>query len=142
MAERNKTAGSFVIPTLRYSDGQAAIVWLCETFGFEKQLLVLDQEGGVAHAQLTYSNGMIMLGAAKNNEFNKLVKSPAENGGFGSQSVYIVVADVDHHYAKAVSAGAEIVIDIKDEDYGGRGYACRDLEGHVWCFGSYDPWSA
>ena len=26
------------------------------------------------------------------------------------------------------------------KDYGGRGYSCFDLEGHVWSFGSYDPW--
>ncbi len=38
------------------------------------------------------------------------------------------------------AAGAEIILDIKDEDYGGRGYTCRDPEGHVWNFGSYDPW--
>ena len=41
----------------------------------------------------------------------------------------------------AQAAGAEIVIDIKDEDYGGRGFTCRDPEGHVWSFGSYDPWA-
>jgi len=44
--------------------------------------------------------------------------------------------------ARAVAAGAEIVIEIKDEDYGGRDYSCRDPEGHVWNFGSYDPWAS
>jgi uncharacterized glyoxalase superfamily protein PhnB len=52
----------------------------------------------------------------------------------------MIVPDPDAHYARAKAEGAEIVIDIKDEDYGGRGYTCRDLEGHVWTFGSYDPW--
>jgi uncharacterized glyoxalase superfamily protein PhnB len=33
-------------------------------------------------------------------------------------------------------------MEIKDEDYGGRDYSCRDPEGHVWNFGSYDPWTA
>ena len=50
-----------------------------------------------------------------------------------------MVDDVDAHYARAKAAGAEIVIDIKTQDYGGRDTA-RDLEGHVWTFGSYDPW--
>jgi len=40
-----------------------------------------------------------------------------------------------------VAAGARIVIDIADQPYGGRGYACRDLEGYLWWFGSYDPWA-
>ena len=133
---------SMIIPTLRYRDGHAAIDWLCKAFGFAKDLVVPDASGAVAHAQLTFGNGMIMLGSATNNEFSKLVKSPAESGGIGSQSVYIVVAAIDAHYAQAVKAGAEIVIAIKDEDYGGRVYSCRDPEGHIWNFGSYDPWSA
>lgn len=130
-----------VIPTLRYRDGAAAIEWLCKAFGFEKSLVVPDASGAIAHAQLTFAGGMIMLGSANNIEFNKLVKSPAESGGIGSQSVYIVVAEVDAHYAKAIEGGAEIVIAIKDEAYGGRAYSCRDPEGHVWNFGSYDPWA-
>ena len=130
-----------VIPTLRYRDGQAAIDWLCKAFGFKQQLVVPDKSGAIAHAQLVYGNGMIMLGSATNNDFHKLVKSPAESGGIGSQSAYIVVTDVDNHYTKAVAAGAEIVIDIKNEDHGGRAYSCRDPEGHIWNFGSYDPWS-
>ena len=36
-------------------------------------------------------------------------------------------------------AGAQIVLDIKDEDYGGRGFTCRDPEGHIWSIGTYDP---
>lgn len=47
----------------------------------------------------------------------------------------------DAHYAVAKAAGAEMVLDIQDQDYGGRGYTCRDLEGYVWSFGDYDPWA-
>jgi uncharacterized glyoxalase superfamily protein PhnB len=32
------------------------------------------------------------------------------------------------------------VLDIKTQDYGGRDYTCRDPEGHIWSFGTYDPW--
>lgn len=28
----------------------------------------------------------------------------------------------------------------EDQDYGGRLYSCRDPEGNLWNFGSYDPW--
>ena len=131
-----------VIPTLRYRDGAAAIDWLCTAFGFKKQLVVPDKSGAIAHAQLVYGHGMIMLGSATNNDFHKLVKSPLESGGIGSQSVYIMVADVDAHHDQAVAAGAVIVLEPRDEDYGGRSYSCRDPEGHVWNFGSYDPWAA
>jgi uncharacterized glyoxalase superfamily protein PhnB len=141
MASTTRDKRCAIVPTLRYRNGQAAIDWLCKAFGFEENLVAPDASGAIAHAQLTYGNGMIMLGSANNNDFSKLVKSPAESGGIGSQSVYIIVSDVDAHYSRAVEAGAEIVIAIKDEDYGGRVYSCRDLEGHVWNFGSYDPWA-
>lgn len=95
----------------------------------------------MAHAELVYGHGMIMLGSAANNAFHELVKSPSESGAIGSQSAYIVVADPDAHYRRALAAGAEIVIDIADQAHGGRAYSCRDPEGHVWNFGSYDPWS-
>jgi uncharacterized glyoxalase superfamily protein PhnB len=51
----------------------------------------------------------------------------------------IVVSDADEVYRRAKAAGAEIVIEIKDKDYGGRGFSCRDPEGHLWNIGTYDP---
>ena len=142
MADDHKNQQATVIPTLRYRDGAAAIEWLCAAFGLEKQLVVPDKDGAVAHAQLIYGNGMIMLGASTNNEFHELVKSPLESGGVGSQSAYVRVSDIDAHYERAVAAGAEVVIEIKTEEHGGRSYSCRDIEGHIWNFGSYDPWAA
>ena len=129
-----------VIPTLRYRDAAAAIDWLCEAFGFERHLVVPGEGDAIAHAQLTCGNGMIMLGSAGDDEFGRLQKTPAEVGGVGTQSPYIVVSGIDAHYERAKAAGAAIVYDIRDEDYGGRGYSCRDPEGHLWNFGSYDPW--
>ncbi|MDQ3697589.1 MAG: VOC family protein [Gemmatimonadota bacterium] len=131
-----------VIPTMRYRDASAAIEWLCKAFGFERQLVVPGDNGTIAHAQLTFGNGMIMVGSAVDNEFGRLVKLPEQIGGVGTQSAYVIVADTDAHYARAKAAGAEIVMDIKDEAYGGRGYSSRDPEGHLWNFGSYDPWAA
>lgn len=137
-----KNTRATVIPCLRYRDAPAAIDWLCRTFGFEKQLVVAGDDGTVAHAQLTFGNGMIMLGSVPKveTEFGRLMKQPDEIGGAETQSAYLVVADADALYARAKAAGAEIVIDIKDEDYGGRGFSCRDPEGHLWNFGTYDPW--
>ena len=57
-----------------------------------------------------------------------------------TQSPYIIVSDIDEHYARAVKAGATITVEIKDEDYGGRVYSCRDPQNQLWNFGSYDPW--
>ena len=142
MTDNAKDTRANIIPGLRYHDAPAAIEWLCEAFGFEKHLVVPAGEGLIAHAQLTFGNGMIMLGSAVDKEFDHLVKPPRELGGGCSQSSYVIVEDVDAHHARAVAAGAEVVMAPHDEDHGGRGYGCRDLEGNVWYFGSYDPWSS
>jgi uncharacterized glyoxalase superfamily protein PhnB len=129
-----------IIPTMRYRDAAAAIEWLCRAFGFAKHLVVPGENGRIEHAQLTYGNGMIMLGSAGNDVFDKL-QAPPDYGRPVTQSAYVIVENVDEHYARAKAAGATIVVDIKDEDYGGRAYSARDLEGHLWNFGSYDPWA-
>ncbi len=136
-----KQQHGIVIPTLRYRNALSAIEWLCRAFGFEKHLVVAKDDGTVAHAQLTFGNGMIMLGSVREDEFGKLLKTPAQLGGVGTQSAYIIVPDVNAHHDRAVAAGAEVVYPLKDEDYGGRGYSCRDPEGHLWNFGTYDPWA-
>ena len=141
MADNAKHTTSTVIPTMRYEDARAAIDWLCEAFGFEQHLVVPGENGTITHAQLVFGNGMVMLGSTRDNEVGQLQKPPRALGGVGTQSPYIIVEDADKHYARAVAAGAEVVIPIKDEDYGGRGYSCRDFEGHVWNFGTYDPWA-
>ncbi|HME69700.1 MAG TPA: VOC family protein [Myxococcota bacterium] len=130
-----------IIPTLRYRDAAAAIEWLCRAFGFHKHLVVPGEAGAIAHAQLTYGNGMIMLGTAGDDEFGKLQRTPAQIGGVGTQSPYIIVPDADAHHAHAVAAGAKVVYAIRDEPYGGRGYSCLDPEGHLWNFGTYNPWA-
>ena len=142
MSSLAKNTRATVIPSLRYRDAPKAIEWLCQTFGFEKQLIVPNDDGTIAHAQLSFGNGMIMLGSVleKETEFGRLIKQPDEIGGFETQSAYVVVSDADEIYRRAKAAGAEIVIEIKDEDYGGRVFSCRDPEGRLWNIGTYDPW--
>jgi uncharacterized glyoxalase superfamily protein PhnB len=141
MSKIPKDTRATVIPCLRYRDAPAAIQWLCRVFGFEEQLVVPNEDGTIAHAQLSFGNGMIMLGSASDTEFGRLMKMPDEIGGAETQTSYVVVSDADLVYRQARAAGAEIILDIKDEDYGGRGFSCRDLEGHIWNFGTYDPWN-
>lgn len=131
-----------VIPCLRYRDAAAAIEWLCKAFGFEKQAVYPNPDGSIAHAQLAFGNGMIMLGSAKPDDagWGRLIRQPDEVGGFETQAAYLVVDDADALYAQAQAAGAEIVLEIRDQDYGGRDFSCRDPEGHLWSFGTYNPW--
>lgn len=131
---------AMIVPSLRYRDAPAAIEFLCEAFGFARHLVVPGYDGTIRHAQLTLGDGMIMLGSAQNRDFGPHVRTPEELGG-NTQSAYVIVAEIDAHYEHAVAAGAEIVMEIEDMDYGGRLYSALDPEGNLWHFGSYDPWA-
>lgn len=132
---------SSIMPTLRYRDAHAAIRFLCDVFGFEKNAVFEDEKGNVAHAQLVLGGGMVMLGSASNDSpFDRWVQPPPSKTSVMTQSIYVIVDDCKSHYARAKKAGVEVLMDLEDKDYGGAGYSCRDPEGHVWSFGSYNPW--
>jgi uncharacterized glyoxalase superfamily protein PhnB len=132
--------GSTIIPCLRYRDARAAIEWLCKAFGFEKQAVYENEDGGVEHAQLTFGSGMVMLGEVRDNEFGQHIAQPDEISGRETQCACVIVSNCKSHYQQAKAAGAVIVDDYAEKDYGGAGYSCHDPEGHLWYFGSYDPW--
>lgn len=132
---------SSVITCFRYKDAPAAIDWLCTAFGFERHLVVPDEKGGVAHAELKLNGGMIMLGSARDDEFGQMLKPPVEgNSAVVTNTVYVVVNDVEGHFRRAESAGATVIKPPTAQDFGGSNYTCRDPEGYVWIFGDYDPW--
>lgn len=131
---------STTIPCLAYRNAHSAIRWLCENIGFEKKAVYEGEDGSVSHAELTYGNGMIMLGSVHESDYGRLIRQPDDIGGRESQSPYIITSDPDEIYRRVKKAGGKILIDIKDNDYGGRGFTCADPEGHIWNVGSYDPW--
>ncbi|QOD91689.1 glyoxalase [Lysobacter sp. CW239] len=146
----SERGNSAIIPCLRYRNAHVAIDWLCEAFGFQRRVVHAD-ERVVHHAQLVFDGGMVMLSSADSRaiddrpiesqrQWGQLIVQPDEIGGSETQVCCVIVRDPDAHQAIATAAGAEIVIGISDQNYGGRGYACRDIEGHLWWFGSYDPW--
>lgn len=128
--------GSTVIPTFRYEDAKAAIDFLVDAFGFEPSLVVDGPNGSIEHAQLVHGTGMIMLGSLRDDEYGRAAGDSATSG-----AVYVIVSDVYGHADRARAAGAEILMEPKEEDYGGANYTARDPEGVVWSFGSYDPWA-
>ena len=128
-----------MIPAMRYED--AAVDWLCRAFGFKPHAVYRDGAGKVVHAELSFGNGMIMLGPNVESAFGQFMTMPNATGGRCTQTTYVIVDDADAHHAQAVAAGAEVVMPLRDESYGSREYSCRDPEGHIWTFGTYDPWA-
>ncbi len=117
-----------------------AVDWLCAAFAFEKHRVVTGDDGDLLYAHLTFGDHMVMVLPVRASDLASFIKQPYEVGGAETQSCYIVVNDADAHYRTARAAGASIVLDLNDDERGGRGYACRDPEGHIWSFGTYDPW--
>ena len=92
MSSTAKNTRATVVPCLCYRDAPKAIEWLCSVFGFEKQLVVPNEDGTIAHAQLSFGNGMVMLSSVSKveKEFSRLTKQPDEIGGMETQSPYLI----------------------------------------------------
>src|SRR6476469_9817493 len=119
-------------PSFRYEDAPAAIEWLERAFGFEREMVVEgESEGEVPHAQMRFGDGLVMLGSTRGDEHDAVV---------GTGWTYVAVeGDIDAHCERARDAGAEIIREPEDQEYGSRDYSARDLEGNVWSFGTYRP---
>jgi uncharacterized glyoxalase superfamily protein PhnB len=124
-----------IYAALRYRDAAAAIDFLERAFGFERHAVHEGAGGTIAHAELRHGHGMVMLG------------SEGEDAGlFGRHAgqgwCYVVIEDADAHCERDGAAGAEIVMEPTDQEYGSRDYSARDPEGNLWSFGTYRPGAA
>ena len=116
---------------LFYRDPWAALAWLEQAFGFERSMVISEADGSLAHSQMTFGNGYIMVGR----EWTDYTASPASIGGRNTQYLHVHLDDgIDAHCACAREAGAEILQEPEEQLYGDRTYRARDPEGHVWTF--------
>lgn len=136
-------SGNRLISSICYMDAPAAIKWLEQAFGFRPHLVVPGENGEIMHSQLIAEDGcsMIMLFSARTEDFYAQMRPPQVLNGGSNQSLYLVVEDVDAYYQRAMDAGATSLLPPTDQDYGGSCCTVADPEGHVWSFGSYDPWA-
>lgn len=130
MADQHRASSPGIFPTVRYEDAAAAIDWLTAAFGFERGTVVADDDGVIAHAELRFGAGVVMLGQLREEHHG----APTDR-----QTIYVSVPDLDAHHARALAAGAEILSAPFDTDYSSREYAARDLDGYRWDFGTYTP---
>ena len=120
-----------VWPTLRARDARALIRFLVSVVGFEETAVYADGDT-VHHAQLSWPlGGGVMLGSVRDDADDPFALRP---GTFGA---YVVVDDPDGLFERVRSAGAEVVRELHDTDYGSRDFAVRDPEGNLWSFGTY-----
>jgi len=140
MAQRSLDNAPNIFPEIVYDDAPAALEWLADAFGFVKGEVIYGPNGTIAHAEMHLGAGTIMpKSPMPEAEFG--MKSPRALAGI-HQCLYVAVEDPDAHYEQAKAAGAVIVLEPFDTDYGARNYTSRDLEGHLWSFGTYWPRAA
>ena len=118
---------------LCYRDPKAALKFLEAAFGFELVMLIEDNDGNVAHSEMSFGDSLVMIGS----EWSAQHKSPASIDGLNTQTVHIhLEGDIDAHCERARAAGGEILMEPADQFYGDRTYRCRDPEGHFWTVGA------
>lgn len=134
MSETTTTTNAPTIwPALTCKDAEAELRFLTEAFGFEEAMVVRGEAGDdrpIHHAELKWPlGGGVMLGSTRPDADDPFPSGPV--------SVYVVCDDPDALFERADKAGADIVVGLKNEDYGSRGFSARDPEGNVWTFGTY-----
>ena len=125
MIENRSVPVDTVLPHVMYQDIDEAIVWLSKTFGFSEHFRYGEPVSG---AQMHLGNAWIMLREARAGS-----ASPAKLG-YGTQSLTVFVDDLEAHFQIAKAAGAKIVEDLHETEYGELQYAAEDLDGHHWVF--------
>lgn len=124
---------SMIWPTLIYDDAPAAIEFL-KALGFTASIVVPNDEDSsvIEHSQLRWPEGGGVMLSSAGREGNEFSQRP-----IGCGAVYVVTADPDAAFDRAVAAGATLFQGMEDQDYGGRGGSVVDAEGNLWSFGDY-----
>lgn len=130
-----------IIATPTYDDARAAVQFLVDAFGFERHAEYEDDDGNLVHVELALGGAMVMPAVADQGEYGELM-STVHDAGRPTCGFFVVIDDVAGHHRRARDAGAQILHSPRQRDHGGQEYTCRDIGGHVWTFGSYDPWAA
>lgn len=120
--------GADVVPLLVCSDIAAEHDFLVNVLGFASGGVERTRGDLVVHAEVRA--GLRRIWLHRTDEADSLV-SPRSSGSAGG-GIVIHVPDVDAHYERTRGAGAEILYEPRDQEYGQREYGVRDPEGHLW----------
>ena len=127
MATNRSVPADLLLPHISYPDLPEAIAWLTKAFGFAEHYRYGEPISG---AQLHLGKACIMVKSAPG-------QATPRQLGYGTQSLTVFVGDVDAHYARARSAGAEILEEPHETVYGERQYRAADIDGHHWLFSQH-----
>jgi predicted enzyme related to lactoylglutathione lyase len=127
MIYNSSVPSNTVMPHVVYQSVEDAIAWLTKTFGFREHFHYGSDP--ISGAQMHLGNSWVMVRRASNDG----AKTPSQLG-YGTQSLTVFLEDVEGHYRRAKAAGAKIVEEPHETEYGEFQYGVLDLDGHHWLF--------
>src|SRR4051812_22978925 len=113
-----------VTPSLNQTDAKATIDFCKKAFGAKLKMKMPGANGKLMHAEIEIGDSIIMLSDA--------VMEPARVA-----SNFLYVPSVDKAMAKAVKAGAKIIMPAQDMFWGDRFGRIVDPQGNFWSVGTH-----
>jgi uncharacterized glyoxalase superfamily protein PhnB len=142
MMKNQSVPADVILPHIVYQDVAKTMAWLNKVFGFVEHYRYGEANGVINGAQMHLGDAWIMVRAARPGQ------ASAGQLGYGTQSLTVFVEDVDGHFQRTKAAGAKIVEELHETEYGKRQYGVEDLDGHHWLFSRHvrdvspDKWGA
>lgn len=113
------------------ADADAAVRFYCDVFGGSEKLRLVEPGGRIGHAEVDLGAGVLMI-CEEYPEYD--IRKPDPAAGT-SVSIHLHVDDADAVIARAVAAGATLLMPPQDQFYGERSGTVRDPFGHRWNIG-------
>lgn len=120
-----------LFPYLCVGDTARAIDFYREVFGATELFRLQEPGGRIGHAEVDVDGTTLML-CDEFPEFD--IRQPPADGGY-SATMHLHVDDADAVIARAVAAGATLLMVPADAFYGERSGVIRDPFGHRWNIG-------
>jgi PhnB protein len=117
-----------VMPMLVCRDPSAEIDFCKTTFGAVELGRRPGPDGTIAHALMTIGPAMVMI----EREWPTLASRAPQPDGSSPVVIYVYVEDVDNVIERAVAAGAQVLLPVKNQFWGDRTGRIIDPSGHVW----------
>ena len=112
-----------VTPYLVAEDGPALLEFAKQAFGAEETFRAVGSAGGV-HGEVRIGDSMLMMGGGiPGREFRSTPNTHA---------LHIYVEDADAVCEKALAAGATLIGELRDQEYGERSASVKDPAGNYW----------
>lgn len=126
-AATNKPGEAQVVQSIQLRDPRAGMRWLEEALGFTVGEVFEGPDGAFFTGYLSWRDGLLHVGPRHDDPGRMPPTGPVPSVLTAPDA-----AAVDALYARAVAAGADVIVPIEDAPYGSHGFSLRDPDGNLW----------